>query len=346
MIRRICLAFAMALLCVNVSAKQKPLPMPLAEALPVEVVLNQHELAVDVPNTAGAVGGQFGLIGMLIASGIQNVQVKNAEERVVPLRNALLDYHFNEHLEAVLRERLASDGLSPAPVITVLQTPWDAVEAQQNKQDMPLHAMVIYPRYSVDSGLTTLSVSLNVSIVDRTVKPSGKIKTRYAFSRNYGFHFPLLGDSEDNAKRWTDIGSARLSGLLDQGIAQATDMLVYDFSTEGRALWEQKIKRESATVKGISYPGRAVRQTADWAWMRNTGSLQGYAPVSAADPVPPATAIAAAPMASDGVAMPASTDVPVPATPVPAAPVPAGAETAVPDAAAGVPSAPAASGAH
>ena len=79
MIRRVCLAVVLAVLSVGVSAKQKPLPMPLAPALPVEVVLNQHELAVDVPNTAAAMGGQFGLLGALIGSGIQNAQVKNAE---------------------------------------------------------------------------------------------------------------------------------------------------------------------------------------------------------------------------------------------------------------------------
>src|SRR5688572_13899149 len=56
MIRRIWLAVALASLCFTVSAKPAPLPVPLAQDLPVEVVFNQHELAVVVPDTAAAVG--------------------------------------------------------------------------------------------------------------------------------------------------------------------------------------------------------------------------------------------------------------------------------------------------
>lgn len=87
MIRRFCLAIGMAALCFNVSAKTKPLPMPLAPELPVEIVMNQHELAVDVPETATAMGAQFGLIVALIGSAIQNSQVKKAEERAAPIRD-------------------------------------------------------------------------------------------------------------------------------------------------------------------------------------------------------------------------------------------------------------------
>lgn len=314
MIRRIWLAIALAALCFNVSAKPAPLPVPLAQDLPVEVVLNQHELAVDVPETAGAVGAQFGLIGALIGSAVQNSQVKNAEERVVPIRNALLDYRFNERVEAALRAKLASEGLSPNPTVKVMATPWDAADARQNKQDMPLHAMVITPRYAIDSGFGSLSVSLLTQVVDRTVKPNGKVKTKILFSRNYAFRFPLMGAlGEDSPQRWAGMGATRLGALLDQGVNQATDMLVHDFSPAGRAEWAQKIKRESATVKGVTYPGRVVRQTDDWVWVRTgnamvLATLQGYQPVD-----PNAT-----PAASTDAASTASAS--TPAASAPAAP--------------------------
>jgi hypothetical protein len=309
MIRRFCLAIGMAALCFNVSAKPKPLPMPLAQDLPVEVVMSQHELAVDVPETASAMGAQFGLIGALIGSAVQNSQVKKAEERVVPIRDQLLAYRFNERVEAALRARLASEGVSPNPAIKVLQTPWDAADAQQNKQDMPLHAMVITPRYSIDAAFGTLSVSMQTQIVDRTVKPNGKVKTKYLFSRNYAFRFPLMGAlGEDNPQRWAGMGSAGLSALLDQGVDQAADMLVYDFSAAGRAEWDQKIKRETAAVKGVEYRGRAVRQGADWVWVRTGGNmyiatLQGYQPTDAKP-------VAAAPVAADAASTPTANAAP------------------------------------
>lgn len=287
------LAMGMAALCFNAAAKPKPLPMPLADELPVEVVMAQHELEVDVPETASAMGAQFGLIGALIGSAVQNSQVKKAEERAVPIRDQLLAYRFNERVEAALRAKLASEGISPRPSIKVMQTPWDAADARANTQDMPLHALVIVPRYSVDAAFNTLSVSLNTQLVDRTVKANGKVKTKHLFTRNYAFRFPLQGAvSEENPQRWAGMGPARLAALLDQGVEQATDMLVYDFSTTGRAEWGQKIKRETATVKGVSYPGRAVRQGEGWVWARTgnamiVSTLQGYQPV---DPAAPAVA--------------------------------------------------------
>ncbi|GAB3359608.1 hypothetical protein [Lysobacter tyrosinilyticus] len=316
MIRRIWLAIGLASLCFTVSAKPAPLPVPLAQDLPVEVVLNQHELAVEVPATAAAVGMQFGLIGALVGSAVQNAQVKKAEERVVPIRNALLDYKFNERVEAALRAKLASEGLSPNPVIKIMATPWDAVDAQQSKQDMPLHAMVIVPSYAIDYDFNTLSVSLLAQLVDRTVKPNGKVKTKFLVSRNYAFRFPLAGAlGDDNPQRWAGMGAERLGALLDQGVNQAADMLVHDFSPAGRADREQKIKKESATVKGMTYPGHAVRQTDEWVWVR-TGNgmfatLQGYQPT---DP-------GVMPAASTETAATANASVPVaPAAATPAAP--------------------------
>jgi hypothetical protein len=130
--------------------------------------------------------------------------------------------------------------------------------------------------------------------------------------------------------------------VLDEGIAQATDMLVYDFSSEGRAQWDQKFKHESATVKGISYAGHAVRQGPDWAWMRSTVGFgipvfQGYHPVSAADPAPIAAPVATAPATPVDVATPAPVDAAAPA----AAP-----EDAASPAAAPAPAAPAVNGAQ
>lgn len=335
MIRRICLALGLAALCFNVSAKPAPLPMPLAQDLPVEVVMSQHELAVDVPETASAMGAQFGLIGALIGSAVQNSQVKKAEERAIPVRDQLLAYRFNEKVEAVLRATLASEGVSPNPSIKVMQTPWDAADAQQNKQDMPLHAMVITPRYSMDSGFGTLSVSMLVQVVDRTVKPNGKVKTKVGFSRNYAFRFPLTGAlGEENPQRWAGMGAAQLATLLDQGIQQAADMLVYDFSAAGRAEWTQKIKREEAKVKGMTYRGRAVRQNDNWVWVRTGGNmyiatLQGYQPTDAT----PATAAAPAVATDTTTATPAVNAAPV-ATPAPAAASPTTAAPAMAPAAA------------
>ena len=83
MLNRIVIGLALLCLGQNVfAAKQEPLPLPLEPQLSVELILGQQEMAVDVPDSSAATA-QFGLIGALVGSAIENAQVQNAEKRVV-----------------------------------------------------------------------------------------------------------------------------------------------------------------------------------------------------------------------------------------------------------------------
>jgi hypothetical protein len=285
MLRRLCLAIGMMAVCFCVAARQPALPpMPVSPELQVELIENQNELGVDVSGAAVAVGMQFGLLGALIGSGIQNAQVKNAEAKVVPLRNLLVEYRFNEKLEETLRARLASEGLSPNPHLTTLKTPWDAVDAGHAK-DVPLDALVLVPRYSMDSDFSQLSVQLNAQLVQRKIKPDGKVKTAMSLSRAYAFQFSMRKTAPENpVQRWTTLGSDQLGKYLDEGIEQLVDMLVYDFSAEGRKEWMASAgNKDFVRVKGIGFPGIEVRKGDDWAWARvgkkRLSRLQGYHPI-------------------------------------------------------------------
>ena len=331
MFRRLSVAIVAMAMCFGVAAKEPTAPMPVATDLPVELIENQNELAISVPDTAAAVGMQFGLIGALIGAGIQNSQAKHAEEAVVPLRDLLIHYNFNERLEQALRAKLASEGISPNPTLNVMKTPWDAVDAEQAKTVPPL-ALVLVPHYSVDSNFSQLIVQVTAQVARREVKSNGKIKTRYDFSRIYSYRFPMLGaDDNDGDKsapvqRWARMGEAGLSQLLDEGIAQVTDMLVYDFSSQGRAEWSQPAKGE-VTLGDETYDGKPIRQGQGWAWVR-TGkkwaqSLQGYHPVDGSPidgspiaAVAPAPAVAAAPAQPETTPAPAATPEVAPATTV------------------------------
>lgn len=303
MIRRMSVAVAAMAMCFGVAAKPPMAPMPVAAELPVELIENQNELAVDVSNTASAVGGQFGLIGALIGAGIQNAQAKKAEERVVPLRDLLINYHFNERLEQGLRAKLASDGISRHPDVTAMKAPWESVDAQ-HALNAPPQAMVLHPRYSIDSGFSQITVQVSAQLVHRTLKSNGRIDSSNDFARTYAFHFPMQANgSPDPVQRWTRLGDAGLARVLDEGIAQTIDMLVYDFSTQGRAEWTQPVDG-SVTVRGITYRGRPLRQDNDWAWVR-TGrkwgqSIQGYHPIDGSAPPVVAAATTAVTAAAVG----------------------------------------------
>ena len=319
MFRSFCLALGLALLCSATVAKTPVVPAPIASDLPVELILNQHEIAIDVPTTASAVGMQFGLIGAIIGSAVQNAQAKKAEERVVPLRDMLVEYRFNERMEAAIRAKLASEGLSPNPQLTVRQTPWDAVEA--NAQPEAMQALVIVPRYAMSYELQQLTVALTVSLIERTRKSNGKYKAKSLFSRNYSFDFPMTtasGQGEQAVMQWRTLGTAGMSRLLDQGIDQVTDMLVHDFSPAGRAEWSLTGKGQVATVAGRGYPGQQVRQGDGWVWVRSgkgwMHALQGHHPLDAA-------AISA--LSAPAVVPAPAAEMPVPAVAAPVEAMPA-----------------------
>ncbi len=75
--------------------------------------------------------------------------------------------------------------------------------------------------------------------------------------------------------------------MLDEAADQLVDMLVYDFSSEGRNNWQTKIdKKEFARINDVGFGGRAIRQGQDWVWVnvqigKEWPMLRGYHPIVA-----------------------------------------------------------------
>ncbi len=305
MLNRIVIGLALLCLGQNVfAAKQEPLPLPLEPQLSVELILGQQEMAVDVPDSSAATA-QFGLIGALVGSAIENAQVQNAEKRVVEIRNRLIDYNFNEKFEAAARAAVATAGISPNPQVIVRKSAWDAASAENKPEPgQKKTVLVIVPRYSMSSNFEQVSISMAVSYRARELKSNGKVKETYLFSRNYSFRIPMdkqpSSAATEDSQRWAALGKERLTALADQGVKQVTDMLAFDFSAEGRALAAQSNKGMSGTLKGKIYNGRVLRQTEDYIWVQSgknwAQTIQGFQPISG-PPLPeqaPASAASAA----------------------------------------------------
>lgn len=312
MIKRVLVLAAFACLPFqSLAAKIETLPMPIAPELPVEIVLHQQEIGVTVPPNAGVA---FGLIGALVGSAINNAQVANGEKRVAEIRNLLVDYRFNEQMEKALRAKLVNAGISPQPVITVRESPWEAVAATQ-AATTAADVFVITPSYTLSNNFEAMSVSLNAQMVHREIKANGKPKVRARFGRNYVFNIPMQkvdgSNADEDAKRWIALGKPGLQTLVDRGIAQVTDMLVYDFSSEGRAESAKKVSGgEKASLNGRSFAGRQLRADSESVWTRIGNnwmqSITAYNPISGQPiaAVPSEPAAAAAPTAAAGQGSP------------------------------------------
>lgn len=325
-----CAAACAAIVSLPAHAAKPEVPaMPIAERLPVEIVLAQQELAIDVPATGAATGAAVGgLLGALIGTAIDKAAVSNGEERAAELRNQLVDYPFNQRMEAALREKLPSEGLSPQPQISVCNAP-----AASGAQFLAIGCsvapatgvLVIVPRYAIDAKFENLVVQVNAHLIDRETKSNGKPKVRNRLTYAYHFNFPIDqvdGEKpEQTAVRWSALGSAPLAMLLDTGVAQVTDMIVYDFSAEGRA--ERAVpKRGSTAFNGRMFNGQQVRTGKDWVWSRmgkhSGGALHGYYPVSP-DAVRASVTAAASPVPVDAVSVADAGAAPVSTTEAPAA---------------------------
>ncbi len=278
---------------------------PIAASQPAEIIFTQQELAVDVPDSSAATA-QYGLLGALIGSAITNAQVKNGEQRVAELRNLLLDYPFNARMEQSLRAKLAENGMLGEQGLRVLHTTWDAdPQSAATNGD----AIVLTPRYSILNNFELLSVKLTLSHVERTARPGKKPRQKVLLSRTYAFDFPLErisgSGAEEDAARWVSFGHGPLEYMLELGVDQVTDMLVYDLSAEGREEAAQHTRGSSV-----------VREGDRWNWLRNRGGTlsarypvnEAHAATLAMAPVPMKTVTAD--VETDGATEQAASDTP------------------------------------
>ncbi|CAN7249553.1 hypothetical protein LJR143_000945 [Pseudoxanthomonas sp. LjRoot143] len=279
-------------------------PGPLAPALQIEIVLAQQELDYEIPATGQAVSaGVGGLLGMWIGNSIDKSNVEKGESRIGAIRDLLVDYPANARLEAELRAKLPVAGLSPAPRITVCTTPGGVIPMLPVgcSAEPADGVLVITPTLSMDSKFENLTVRLDAQRINRTLRSNGKPKVKLVDAFLYKYRFPIEhapdNEPEQNAQLWTQLGDGALPAMLDFGIVQVTDMVVYDFSSEGRA--ERLIpKRGSTAFGGKSFDGQQVRVGDHWVWTRMGKSyghaLHGYYPVSAtARPMPASTPVQA-----------------------------------------------------
>jgi hypothetical protein len=269
----------------------KPQPTPLAQRLVIEVVNNRPVLGLDVPDMSaanGMIGGMtLGIGGVIsgMASSASHDPGSPSSRDLARLQEHLGDYDFNAVIEAAIRSRIASPGLSPEPVFVPPSGPPDG----QAQMAFAPRALVVYPSYVVDYRFDRLKVVLFVRIVDRRLNGKGRLKTTVSFTRTYGSAFLVRdGSQQENLSRWLAMPPTRLRALLDRSAEEAVDLLVHDFSDAGRREWKRSAQKKSARMRGVVFHGLPIRQDDDRVWVRSGTRLQWLDAYSFADePVAP-----------------------------------------------------------
>jgi hypothetical protein len=327
MFRKFALVAALSALVLSQAAAAKA---PVAQARDIELVLTQQELAVDVPNTGGAVAaGVGGLLGALVGAAINNAQVANGEKRVAEMRNQLIDYRFNQRFEQALTAKLAAANLPEAAKLEVVTSVRGADELKAAGAVPRNYVLVLTPRYAITSNFEDLSVTVGALWVDRTLNAKGKVKQKFVLSRSYAVRFPMQeiagsGATED-AQRWVALGGTELAAMLDKGIDEVTAMVVYDLTPAGLAESQGK-EWTNLQLAGKPRRGRLVEPAPGVHWLRGRFALEDFHPIDGKSAVFSTAAAAAAPGAPVAPVAPVEATATTAAAPPAPAPVAAAVE--------------------
>ena len=257
--------------------------MPIAQQLQIDVVRGADEPTMYVSRVGLAVWMQFGPVGGVIGGMIQDEKERAIEASIAPIRDNLAGYSFYDRLEQTLHARAASEGLSPEPQFDLRNPRW------QPGGDEEPEALVLVAGFSMSPDFGELNVTMLAQWVKRVNKPKGGSEIEILFVRKYAYSFPMYtGKQAERPAKWAQLGPARMHLLMDEAADQLVDMLVYDFSREGRDNWQARIdKKEFTRLDDIGFGGREIRRGQDWVWTqvqigKEWPILRGHHPIVAA----------------------------------------------------------------
>ena len=253
--------------------------MPIAPRLQVEVVHGGGLPSLEVSPVPLAIWMQFGPVGAVVGQSLHDDKLRSAEARVAPVRALLAGYSVYDRLEQAVHARVASPGISPDPQFDLRNPEWQA------GGDSAPEALVLLPAFSMSPDMGELNVTMLAQWVKRQ---EGSSRLEVLLARKYAYSFPMaIGVPADRPAHWAGLGRERLQALLDEAADQLVDMLVYDFSSEGRAAWRAGVEKGAfARVNGMGFGGREIRRGPDWIWVqvqvgKDWPMLRGHHPIIA-----------------------------------------------------------------
>jgi hypothetical protein len=232
-------------------AHAAPLPKlraPLAQdarASTVVLYVQQTEVAVDDPYV-GAPGG--GLLGALIGSAIESKMARNRQAAVGPVRDAMLDFRFEEQLQAALKRRLS-------PALVEDDAPFVVVRSEQEWRDhlrrvTPATVLLVTARYAFEQNFEMAYVHAIASLqrADKalpdeaafealpnrkkrklapTIVHTGSYYSAFVTHSPYRKQARAEGDAgfEHNAKQWAKGGAEPLRASFSAGIEEVAALV-------------------------------------------------------------------------------------------------------------------------
>ncbi|HET7845620.1 MAG TPA: hypothetical protein VFL14_15805 [Xanthomonadales bacterium] len=232
MFRTIRVIIAAAALCVAASplaAKPKIdlSQQPLAERMQVEIRMPQQEIIAESSQTNAMMFGG-GLLGALIAAGVDNKSAKKAEGAIGPFRDKLVDTDWQKVAREAIEQGLSRDVFAPELAFS-FHTTMSYEDRKAKTLAEGRRILVIVPSYAFTAQFTALKVRLDAAIVDRRIE-NGRLRETVLYSHASEYNWVLDGWTA-KAKRparieaWQAVDGAQLDALLHEGFTGAVAML-------------------------------------------------------------------------------------------------------------------------
>jgi hypothetical protein len=233
------------------------------------VTVAQSEIGAGIqPSTISAATGG-GLLIALVDAGINNARAKTAEAAIVPVRDALTDFYFEQ------RAMAASEALAE-------RTPWLGVTRTELNKD-PSNAsfskaldaspnpqtLTTTYSYLLDQNFRVAKLSVTVALIKKALPKNGKPEHRAllanaVFARTFVFVVPLRNPTEEmdqNAVLWAKDGGKPIEESLNKALQKA--LVVIQKALEQSEAQEKKVQAGKVERLYGGYAGKVIETDAD-----------------------------------------------------------------------------------
>lgn len=244
----------------------------------VVLPIHQSEIYVFVPkSTAGAAGGAAGgmlgaLIGAAIDAGVDSSRTSKAETAVTPLRNAIVDFSFDDTLQTKLKDSLAQITWVHAGKMAVVR------DITNDGLDKTLAAstasavLFVIADYRLSNAGDAVLVTLVVRLIPnndvlralRTGKHDDKVAVAAinALYRNrftFEAHIKTTADRDQNIAEWSANHGAAARAALQMAVEKLVPLMAEDIqgavTTPANAEQVTMPLTEEVTTCGVNTSG-------------------------------------------------------------------------------------------
>jgi len=207
----------------------------------VVVPIKQGEIYVFVPDSQVAAAGGGGLLLALVDVGVNSVRTSKAEAAVRPLRDAVVDFNFDDTLKSELKTSLSFDPWLHVDGVRVIKEATNASEDTALAAAKASAVLFTTADYQLSNDAQELTITLSAALFANNdtllaARPRAKSGPRSALGNSL-YHNTLMftmevpspsQDRDHNIASWSAQNGAVMRGALKLGARKLAAMLASD----------------------------------------------------------------------------------------------------------------------